>query len=135
MKNTIRAGIEFYYQGEKITAYLDLDLDKIVQSGEDLSGLYPLLATAAEIDSYSYQYEMMLSEKIQFDQATGIAKDFVNGFEFDFAAFKQAWHKQKMLKQLEKIASQSLQIEDLETQPKIQQALIAAYRLGLANRD
>lgn len=134
MNNRIRAAIQFYYQGEKVAAYLELDLDKILQTNDDLENLYPQLAATIELDRYSYQYEMMLSESIQFDQATGLARDFLQQNQFDFNAFKQAWFEAVSFEKIEKLAQQYLQITDLNSEPKIKQALLASYQLGLKDK-
>ncbi|MDQ7048903.1 MAG: hypothetical protein Q9M92_04900 [Enterobacterales bacterium] len=136
MKNSLRASIAFYYQGEEIQASLEINLDKIMQTGGVFPELYPQLANSIKLDSYSYQYEMMLSEPIKYDHASGLALQYLENNQFDFIAFKQAWNEDKMKHQIEAVCQQYLEAFETEQLAAIKPALAAAYRLGLdANKD
>ena len=122
--------IEFYFKGKKYSPSLNLDLDAYMatRGGED--AIYHLLADNNHIDLYSYEYEMMLAEKLVFSQATGLAADFLKDGGFDFAGFSQVLDDEGAIKMLSKIASEHLSVNDLSAQPALEAALLAAYKLG-----
>ena len=134
MKNNILVSIDFYFKGKKHSPSLTLDLDAYMatRGGED--ALYHLLANGNDIDLYSYEYEMMLAEKLVFSQATGLAADFLEDGGFDFAGFSQALDDESAVKMLSKIASDHLSVSDLSAQPALNAALLEAYRLGQKKR-
>ncbi len=136
MKNSLRASIIFYYQGKKIQAHREINLDKIMRTGGEWPDLYPQLASSIGLDTYSYQYEVMLSEPIKYDQASGLAKQSLENNQFDFNAFKQAWHEQQMMHQIDTVCQQFLEGFETGQQAAIKPALVAAYQLGLKhNKD
>lgn len=135
MKNSIKASIEFHFKGELNSASATIDLDQLMERQVDLSTLHHMLATEAKIDQYSYQYEMLMAEEIRFSDAQGLVADFVADGRLDNAGFRQAWHEQKMLEQLQAIAQEHLAVDDLENKPELQKALVAAFKLGKETRQ
>ena len=77
MKNTITATISFDYKGKSLTPSAILDVDKLMKQHGSLTQLHSLLASVNQIDSYSYQYEMMLAETVQFSNPQGSVTDFL----------------------------------------------------------
>ncbi|HEB82776.1 MAG TPA: hypothetical protein ENJ11_07930 [Gammaproteobacteria bacterium] len=130
MTNTITASVEFFFKGRKISASIDLDLDRYMQTTGTLPDLYPLLANAAGLDLYSYEYEIMQMEPIVFHSESELVKAFIHDGELDIPAFEQAWKENNVLEQLQQVARQHLAIDDLQQQTDIKEALLAAYRLG-----
>lgn len=129
MKNTVEIYTEFDYQGKSLKPSMVLDLDSHIKTLEDIAVIPVLLAKANGIDSYSYQYEILLDSSLCFDHATGLASQFVVNKEFDFAGFLAASGEGKLLSKLQTIAQQELGITDLSAQPALKQTLLRAYRL------
>lgn len=133
MKNQIDASIEFYYKGERYSPTVTIDLDQFMATHQEnhdhLTPIYSLLASKNNIDTYSYQYEIMLAGTIQFSNATGIATDYLCDGVFDIAGIETALHEQIIIKQLQPIAKQYLSIDDLAQHPDLKAALMAAYML------
>ncbi len=130
MKNHITASVEFYFKGKKYSASIELDLDQQMQAGGKIPDLYPLLARKINLDLYSYEYEIMLSETIHYHHAGGLAKNFIIDNSLDSNGFEQAWKEKNVLKTLQEIAKQYLDIDDLQQQADIKNALLAAYYQG-----
>lgn len=133
MKNLITATVEFYFKGEKITSSIELDLDRYMQSANRLPALYPLLAEAANLDLYSYEYEMMQAETVRYSNARGMVEQFVVDGILDTTAFEQAWQDYRITETLQQIAGHYLDIEDINQHPDLKQTLLAAYRAGEAS--
>jgi len=140
IKNNVTASVEFHYRGELYSASLTVDLDQLMEnktpeSPEILSSLHHLLATKMGIDKYSYQFEMLLGEDIYFDNAQGIVADYLQDERFDITSFEIAWRENKMLNELQSIATRLLDVTDLEQKPALKNALLEAYQAGHNNPD
>jgi hypothetical protein len=131
MNNSIDAHLEFSFKGETYSLSSTLDLDRLLENSDALPSLHALLAAQHGIDTYSYQYEVMLEEPIRFDNARGMAADFVNGEDFDAAAYAAAWRNHRLLAPLQEIAKNEMGIDDLNRHPQLKNALMQAYHLGL----
>lgn len=134
MNNQITASVEFYFKGKKIAASIELDLDKHMQAAGSLPDIYPLLASAANLDLYSYEYEVMQMEPVVFQAETGLARDFIRDGQLDLPALEQAWKENDIIEKLQQIARQHLSSEDLTQEDALKEALLAAYRLGKKSR-
>ena len=130
MSNHITASIEFYFKGEKHGASIELDMDQHMHASGDLPDLYPILAKAMDLGAYSYEYEMMLAETIMFSHAKGLIANFVNEGILDLAAFNDAWSESIIIEKLQDIAKHHLSIDDIDQQPELKSALLAAYQQG-----
>lgn len=130
MSNKITASVEFYFKGKAFNPTAELDLDQIMQNFGAIPDLHQHLANLNNIDSYSYEYEMMLAEEIQFSQAQGLATQFLVESVFDLTAFQQHWYEQNILKQLAPILKQQLNIDDIEQNPELKTVLLATYHLA-----
>ena len=133
MSNHITASVEFYFKGEKITSSIELDIDPHMHAAGQLPDLYPLLAQAINLGFYSYEYEMMQAEAILYNNAKGLIAEHVEDGLFDFDSFEAAWVEVQILDKLQKIARDTLSIDDLQQHPKIKNALLNAYKLGKNN--
>ncbi|NOT17998.1 MAG: hypothetical protein HOP20_08045 [Sulfuriferula sp.] len=129
MKNTVNVHAEFDYQGVSHTPKMTLDLDVNVKTLEDAAAIAVLLAKANHIDSYSYQYEILLDSRLVYSDATGLAVGFLHDGEFDFAGFLAASSENHIVTKLQKIAQAVLGVSDLSAQPLLKQALLQAYHL------
>ena len=64
MINQITATIEFSFKGETHRPSVELDLDQLMQQYGTIPPLHRMLAALHNIDSYSYEYEMLEAEDI-----------------------------------------------------------------------
>ena len=127
MKNSIDAHIEFSFKGEDYAPFATIDLD----TGFDVpTSLHAILAQKNGIDTYSYLYEVMQQEEIRFDNAQGLAADFLTDGQFDLEAFVARRLELKTFDLLQLIASRVLGIDDLGQHPELKNALSQAYELG-----
>ncbi|MFA5170037.1 MAG: hypothetical protein WC426_00590 [Sulfuriferula sp.] len=129
MKNTVDVYAEFDYQGASHKPIMTLDLDVHIKTLEDLSAIPVLLAKTNHIDSYSYQYEVLLDSQLCYANATGLAADFLVGSDFDFAGFLAVNSVDNVVTKLQKIAQEELGISDLSAHAALKQALLRAYHL------
>ena len=131
-QNSIRATLEFSFQGKNHRLESILDLDSLAKKYQHTPPLHRLLADQHQINSYSYQYEMLEQEEILFDQPTGAAVNFLDETEFDFVAYFQYAAKTAPDLALQEIAKRELSIDDLAQHPQIKNALLQAYQEGLS---
>lgn len=132
MKNSIDAHIEFSFKGESYSLISTLDLDQLLAQHGTLPAIHALLAKEHGIDTYSYLYEVMQDAEIEYENAQGIATDFLSDKDFNQSAFITAWKESGALALLQPIALHELDIADLNQHPKIKNALIQAFNLGQA---
>jgi hypothetical protein len=135
MKNTVTISIEFSFKGKTLSPSITLELDEVMQSTGHLPSFYQLLATENGFDLYSYEYEMMQTEALQFSNAQGLVSDFISGTELDITAFEAAWHDHQVTDKLLKLANKTLGISNFSENPELHQALLEAYALGQKNRS
>ncbi len=126
MSNHVTASVEFYFKGVKHAASIELDIDQHMHASGELPDLFPLLAKAMNVGPYSYEYEMMLAETIIFSNAKGLIADYVSEGVLDLATFNAVWPESITIEKLQEIAKHHLSIDDIEQQPDIKNALIAA---------
>lgn len=130
MTNQITAKIEFNFKGKTLTPTVILDLDKLMKQHGAIPPLHQLLARLNNIDSYSYEYEIMLSEEVHFSDVKGSAADFMQDSHFDQKGFEQRWHEDELFNTLSSLIKQQLDIDDINQHPKFKSLLIAAYQAG-----
>ncbi len=130
MKNTITASIEFYFKGEKFTPSITIQVDDYMQSTFCLPDLHTLIATKNNIDLYSYEYEIMLTEPVHIEHAEGLIAEYVIDGQLNKKVFEQAWQEHQTFKQLQNIAQQHMTIDNLQNHPELQKALQDAFQLG-----
>lgn len=132
--NQVTARIEFFFKGKKFTPSAQLNIDKLLQTTDKLPALHDLLAKENGIDCYSYEYEVMLLENIKYEDPQGIISNFIDNGELDIQAFESKWKELKIWNSLQKIAQKHLNIEVLEQQHGLKEALFEAYQLGHNSR-
>jgi hypothetical protein len=134
MGNTLVAGVEFYFKGERYAPSARIDLDRMMENSGGLPSLYSLIARENGIDLYSYQYEVMQMEAIRFSEVEGFVADFIHNGELDLQGFVDTWQEQKVQGELAAIARRCMGVDVLELQPGLGEALLEAYRLGQESR-
>lgn len=130
--NTVRARLSFSFKGEDIALESIIDLDRC--DDEAAPNFHHWLARAGDIDPYSYQYEVLESEEIAFDQPTGLAVACCAAGCFDWPTFVLLRKEERDLEVVRAVALRTLGISDIDADAKLKAALLAAYRAGLAKR-
>ncbi len=130
MKNTIKITIPFSFKGEEYTPYAIIDLDDYIQSNDCLSHAFNIVVQKNNINQYSYEYEVLEASPRIFSKPTGIAADFLTNQNFDLDGFKKNQLEKATIEKLKIIASDVLNIDDLESHQDIKQALLRAYDKG-----
>lgn len=135
MKNIVTISVEFSFKGKTLSPSLTMDLDVLLQQTGHLPSFYQLLASENGFDLYSYEYEMMQAEPLQFSNAQGRVSDFITTGELDIPAFETAWHEDQIQAELLSIAQKNLGIADFSKNPELKQALFESFQLGHRSRQ
>ncbi len=130
MKNTVDARIEFYFKGKKYSPSTTIDLDRLMENQGGLPLIYSLVARENNIDPYSYEYEVLQSSDVYFDNAHGLAEAFVYDGELDLALFAAAWEKARLNETLQALAKKHMGIDKLDEVPGLKACLMEAWQLG-----
>ncbi|MDD2701837.1 MAG: hypothetical protein PHH36_11460 [Sideroxydans sp.] len=131
MTNSIDAFIEFSFKGEDYELHSTLDLDWQLERHMSFESMHHVLAVEHGIDTYSYLFEVMQVADIHYSNPQGRAADYLHDGEFDFEAYAAENDTLSLLAPLQAIAVREMGIDDLESHPRLKQALLRAYRLGL----
>lgn len=129
--NLIDAHIEFSFKGETYSLTSTLDLDRMLDKYIEPPSLHHVLAVEHGINTYSYLYEVMEVEEIEFDNPKGLAVQFLHDGVFDLEGFAAHWGESHRIAPLQIIAQQEMGIEDLDRHPQLRSALLRAYQLGV----
>ena len=130
MKESITATIRFSFKGEEHAPSMVIDLDDYLQQHGDFDAIYQLLAQQHQLDLYSYEYEMMQAEELQFSAATGVASRYLDSCSFDLSAYQQAIEEARTVAAMAGVAREYLAIADLSNTPDLKAALLQAFKLG-----
>ena len=128
--NTIRARLTLSFKGETYALDSVIDLDDCLGEPGEVPNFHQLLARAAGVDPYSYLYEVLEAYEIEFSDATGVAKQNCHDGQFDWAQFVQDRHEERDWPLVRAIAQRTLGARDVDADPKLKAALLAAYRAG-----
>lgn len=132
MNNRLTVTIEFSYKGETFAFSADIDLDECMEQLNTIPDLHDLIARRNGIDAYSYQYEVLTSEDLQFSEVEGFVAEYIHDSEFDAEGFAARWREERIGMIAAGIAQRVMGIADLAAQPALKQALLEAYRAGQA---
>lgn len=132
MKNCIVAKIEFDFKGQHHAPSIEFDLDDWAEKSDgEIHNLVGHIAKMNGIGAYSYELEVMEMETVLFSSPQGFAVDFYDQStqQFDFEAFYQKWHAERLFNQLDKICQATLK-HPLEKDSDLFNALSQAYAAG-----
>jgi hypothetical protein len=131
--NTVRAQAAFSFKGETYELDSVIDLDACAGEAGEMPDFHRLLAHAAGIDPYSYQYEVLGSHDITFSAPTGAAAQCCSDGQFDWARFVQERREAQDWQVVRSLVQPMLGARDLDADPDLKTALLAAYRAGRRN--
>jgi hypothetical protein len=128
--NTVRARLVLSFKGETYALDSVIDLDQSLGESGTAPNFHQLLAMTAGIDPYSYLYEVLEAHEIEFLDATGVAARSCRDGQFDWARFVQDRREERDWPLVRAIAQRTLGARDLDADPELKVALLAAYRAG-----
>lgn len=131
--NTVRARLSLSFKGETYELDTIIDLDRYLGGSKEAPDFHRLLARAAGIDPYSYLYEVLEMHEIEFSDATGVAAQSCRDGRFDWTRFEQDRRDEQDWQVVRAIAQRMLGARDLDADPDLRAALLAAYRVGKAS--
>jgi hypothetical protein len=135
MNNTVRARTEFSYQAKTHALECVIDLDGCTTAEGEAPDFHLMLARAHGIDPYSYLYEVLETQDIEFSEPTGLAAGCCRDGGFDWASFVQTRGEERDRAAVRRVATEVLGIADLDARPDLAAAMLAAYRAGRNERS
>jgi len=75
-------------------------------------------------------YEVMLESDLEFSNPTGLATRYMTGNQFDLEKLDLDWETNMADVRVQRIAANEMGITDLDQQPALKRALLAAYYAG-----
>jgi len=130
--DTVRARLTLSFKGETYELDSVIDLDRCLGEPGEVPNFHQLLAQAAGIDPYSYLYEVLEAHEIAFSDATGVATRSCRDGRFDWAQFEHDRREERDWQRVRAIAQPMLGARDLDAEPDLKAALLAAYQAGKA---
>lgn len=130
MKNRITVSLPFCFKGKTFNPRCTIDLDEHMGLLGSIPCLYTHLANENGIDEYSYEHDVMMMGDLEFEQAEGMAAEFICDGNFDSEGFQARWRENKLHGLLEDIATRCTGVDHLEDQSDLKKALLEAYQLG-----
>lgn len=131
--NTVRARLAFSFKGENYELDSVIDLDRCLGEPGEAPNFHRFLAQAAGIDPYSYLYEILESDEIEFSDATGLAARSCRDGQFDWTQFEQDLSEERDWQAVRAIAEPIVGARVLDENPALKEVLLAAYRAGRAS--
>ncbi len=130
MSDTITVALEFDFRGEHHALKGRIDLAPYLRSGGALPDLHQQLAHEHGIDLYSYEYELMQMEVPRIVDAEGLARYHLQDGRLDWAGLCAAERERRVGEVVRHIAREQLGVDDIQQQPRLRAALLAAYHSG-----
>lgn len=131
--NTVCARLSLSFKGETYELDSIIDLDGCLGESGAAPNFHRLLAKTARIDPYSYLYEVLEAHEIEFSEATGVAARSCRDGRLDWIQFEQDRREEQDWQLVRAIAERTLGARDLDAEPDLKAALLAAYRAGKAS--
>ncbi len=129
-KSSVKVEILFSYKGETITTSAIVEFDQYLEKNQPVPEFFQIVARVNDIDVYSYQYEVMEMGHFRYSEAKGLAVEFCQQDNFDLIGFIDKWKEEYVLSLLSDIAKKYLDIDDLDENEAIKNALHQAHQLG-----
>lgn len=126
--NTVTATIEFDYQGKHYDLKTVIDIDHMIHHDDFFNSVCISIARANDIDTYSYQLEVMLDQEIIFSNEKGCVVECVSNGNLDLDLLKESHQKTEFLPKVELIMAQHIPKD--QHSEEITKALAAAYLMG-----
>lgn len=131
--NTLRVHASLSFKGEHYQLDTVVDLDRTNIDAEEMPDFHRILAGAHGIDTYSYLYEALESNELEFSEPTGAAAQACQDGGFDWVSFAQARREELDWQVVRNLAAQTLNPTDLDARADLKAMLLAVYRAGRAS--
>ena len=127
-ENSITANVSFDYKAKNYQISANLDACMLANTNQEqvFDMIYLQLAKQNNIDTYSYEFEILQSSEIVFSNAKGFIKECLNDGILDISKVRTAY----IMYELKQISNK----HGLEFCDKLQNALQDAYKLGINNQ-
>ena len=129
-KSSIKVEILFSFKGEANSPSAIIEFDQYLEKNQPVPEFFQLVARENNIDIYSYEYEVMEMGHFRYSDAQGVAVEFCQQDNFDLAGFIDKWKEKYVLSRLSDIAKKYLDIDNLDENEAIKNALHKAHQLG-----
>jgi len=131
MKNSVLVSVMFDFKGEQFNPSTRINLDDFLLAEHDVEQCYLTLAQEHDIGLHSHELDVMMSARLYYSEPYGIATDFIQDGELLWPELYQAWQQKVVWGDVLNAVKGSLNSEDIDqAQPKIKEALLAAYKAG-----
>ncbi len=134
-KNSVKVEILFSFKGEKHTPSTVIEFDQYLKKNQPVPEFFHLVARENNIGEYTYEYEVMEMGHFKYSEAKGLAVEFCQQDNFDLEGFVDKWKEEYVLHLLSDIAKKYLDIDDLDENEAIKNALHQAHQLGYQTND
>ncbi len=130
-----RVCVRFGFRGEVFAPCIEVDVDRWMAARDGdaqamIEALYEALGREIGIDRWSYAWDVMVMEPLEFREAQGLLADWVRDGALDAEGFARAWRKARLEGLLAGIAREHLGPDALEAEPRLLDALRAAWQAG-----
>ena len=129
-KSSIKVEILFSFKGETHSPSTTIEFDQYLEKNQPVPEFFQLVARDNNIGVYSYEYEMIEMGHFKYSDAQGLAAEFCQQDNFDLVGFVDKWKEEYVLSLLSDIAKKYLDIDDLDENEAIKNALHQAHQLG-----
>ena len=129
-KSSIKVEILFSFKGEAHSPSTTIEFDQYLEKNQPVPEFFQLVARDNNIGVYSYEYEMIEMGHFKYSDAQGLAAKFCQQDNFDLVGFVDKWKEEYVLSLLSDIAKKYLDIDDLDENEAIKNALHQAHQLG-----
>ncbi|MCP4075768.1 MAG: hypothetical protein GY744_06265 [Gammaproteobacteria bacterium] len=129
-KSSIKVEILFSFKGATFTPSAVIEFDQYLEKNQPVPEFFQQVARENNIGVYSYEYEVMEMGHFKYSEAQGLAAEFCQQDNFDLEGFVDKWKEEYVLHLLSDIAKKYLDIDDLDENEAIKNALYQAHQLG-----
>ncbi len=134
-KSSIKVDILFSFKGETFSPSAVIEFDQYLEKSQPIPEFYQLVARENNIGVYTYEYEVMEMGHFKYSEAQGLAVEFCQQDSFDLEGFTDKWKEEYVLSQLSDIAKKYLDIDSLDENEAIKNALHQAHQLGYKDNN
>lgn len=129
--HSLLASLSFDYQGERHDLQSLVNIAEVIDHEDFFRSVYLQLAKSIEIDVYSYQFEVMMDQNIQFSAAKGCAQGCLEEGALDLTTLRKNFEQASSDQIIRVIIDKYFRPEEVRNDMK--KALTEAFRMGKAS--
>lgn len=132
MSTILNAQIDTSFKGEDLSLKATLDLNKLGYDPEIPIQVFHYVATQNNIDQYSYLYEILEVEPVQYSSDNATVAQFISedGHYFDWEGYEQARKYQLAEAATERLLNHYFSQQEQADNENLKKALRDAFILG-----